>query len=105
MSEQLDGLCEAWYEACLMMERRGHTNLAQVSLAGELVTETVHGKAGEWTVEVNPHKEVVDGIAPFEVRVTFNGWPAGLLDAAGGLLAAGCLANEESFLADMRAAI
>ena len=35
----------------------------------------------------------------FEAYVEFNGWPAGILDPAGGVLAAGEVANEDTFRA------
>lgn len=37
-------------------------------------------------------------VPPFSVYVQFNGWPAGILDAGGGVLAAGEAANEKNFI-------
>jgi hypothetical protein len=57
-----------------------------------------------WWVAVNGHDKPTlcsteTSVPPFSIYVVFNGWPAGIIDAGGGCLAAGALANEETFLA------
>jgi hypothetical protein len=62
-----------------------------------------------WWIAVNAHNEPKTcskgtEVAPFACYVGFNGWPAGILTPTGGALAAGSLANEETFLAALAAA-
>lgn len=58
---------------------------------------------GDWRIVFNgtaePRKPD-DGpeLPPFSVFVEFNGWPAGLIDPRGGIIAAGTVANEDSFV-------
>jgi len=59
----------------------------------------------EWRVRLNGAGEEQDGIPPFTASIEFNGWPAGLIDPAGGVIAAGELANEDTFIAAARAAL
>lgn len=59
----------------------------------------------EWHVRLNGAGEEQDGIPPFTASIEFNGWPAGLIDPAGGVIAAGELANEDTFIAAARAEI
>jgi hypothetical protein len=55
---------------------------------------------GTWWIAVNGHDEPMatskggTPVPPFMAYVEFNGWPAGLLDPYGGMLAAGTIANE-----------
>jgi hypothetical protein len=65
-------------------------------------------EAGEWWVAVNGHEQPQRcsrgaRVPGFHAYVEFNGWPAGLVSAAGGTLAAGTAANEASLLAALRA--
>jgi len=46
-----------------------------------------------WKIAVNGHAEEVDGVPKYRMYVEYNGWPAGLLSANGGSIAAGKLAN------------
>ena len=62
-----------------------------------------------WWIAVNGHKVDVEAqspqhvnptpVPPFTAYVEFNGWPAGLIDPYGGTLAAGEIANAETFMA------
>ena len=57
----------------------------------------------QWEIEVNGHRETVNGIPPFHMAVLFHGWPAGIFHPVeGGLFAAGDAANEDSFLMAIR---
>ena len=58
-----------------------------------------------WLVKVNGHKEPIDDIQPYEIMVWFNGWPAGIIHPNRGVIAAGALANEDTFIAALDAAI
>ncbi len=60
-----------------------------------------------WEIAFNGHGESVrssHGVAvePYHCYVQFNGWPAGVFGPLGGTIAAGELANEETFLAAVR---
>lgn len=50
----------------------------------------------EWTIKLNPHGTQVEKVPPYTAAVYFNGWPAGLIDPGGGIIAAGDTANEEA---------
>lgn len=59
-----------------------------------------------WTIRLNPHQETIDGIGPFEMAISFNGWPAGLIHPTqGGIIAVGSAANENTFIAAVDTAI
>ena len=49
-----------------------------------------------WHCEINPTDETLGRIPPCTCNVTWNGFPAGIIDPGGGILAAGDAANEES---------
>lgn len=62
----------------------------------------------QWWIAVNGHQENklcsknID-VPPFTCYVEFNGWPAGYINPYGGVLAAGTAANEETFVAALKA--
>ena len=51
-----------------------------------------------WKITINGHKREIDDIPPFHCAIEYNGWPAGILSPAGGLIAAGQGANEATFI-------
>lgn len=51
-----------------------------------------------WFVRLNAAREATDGIEPFAAHIGWNGFPAGIVDPGGGVIAAGELANEGTFL-------
>lgn len=62
-----------------------------------------------WWVALNGHLEPVacsrgPSVPQFSMYVEFNGWPAGIIDTGDGVIAAGELANEDTFLAAVREA-
>jgi hypothetical protein len=62
-----------------------------------------------WQCWVNGHRETLyteDGAAvePYHAYVEFNGWPAGIVSAAGCEFVAGALANVATFVAAVEAA-
>lgn len=90
---------------------------AIVEHAAALGVRNIGEIAGCWEVELddawwfalNGHGEPTKcskgtEVPPFTVYVEFNGWPAGLVDPHGGVLAAGDAANEDTFIAAIRAA-
>jgi hypothetical protein len=51
-----------------------------------------------WRVSLNGHKEEIDKVPPYHCAVEWNGFPAGLFSPAGGIIAAGAVANEQAFI-------
>ena len=56
-----------------------------------------------WWCAINGHKEKMEcshgGKVPgFSALIEFNGWPAGIVDPFGGIIAAGDAANEDTFI-------
>lgn len=73
----------------------------------------VHSVDGNWTIAINGHGKAVQcepldcvaiDIPPFHMAVWWNGFIAGLLTPFTGTLAAGDLANEDTFIAALKAA-
>lgn len=63
----------------------------------------------QWWIAMNGHlepKKCSHGpeVKPFNCYVEFNGWPAGILDPFGGIIAAGDCANEDAFIDALKAA-
>ncbi len=79
---------------------RGHRDISK--LDGALVMKIDEN----WTIAMNGHRKAVDvppedglmgcSVLPFEMAVFWNGWLAGIVSGAGGELAAGDLANEDT---------
>ena len=57
----------------------------------ELPDRTYRRTIGKWAVELCSDD--------YQAKVSFNGWPAGIIGPAGGIIAAGDAANEDSFIA------
>jgi hypothetical protein len=60
-----------------------------------------------WWIAGNGHNYPVEcskgvEVQSFHVYVEFNGWPAGVINPFDGVLAAGELANEETFIAALK---
>lgn len=69
----------------------------------------VRGIDDSWLIAMNGHEDPrmygeVE-VPPFTCYIEWNGFPAGLLDPTGGTIAAGELANEESFIKAIRVVI
>lgn len=58
-----------------------------------------------WTFDLHAQVQDIDGLPAGTVRINFNGWPAGIVNAYGGVIAAGALANEDTFLAAAKSAM
>lgn len=91
------------------------SRIADLCMALDQHPLTKHARCWEhqvdehWWISVNGHPEPVENsdgfeVAPYNCVVKFNGWPAGYFDPRGGIIAAGAAANEESFLAALKAA-
>ncbi len=51
-----------------------------------------------WHVVLNPTDTSIGEVESFAAHACWNGWPAGIIDPDGGVLAAGELANERTLL-------
>lgn len=93
----------AWTGCCALAKKDG---VIPVSTAPNGVYDR---RVGLWRVVFNGTGEAKDRaenhpeLPPFAVYVEYNGWPAGIIDPRGGILAAGMAANEDSFIADIEA--
>jgi hypothetical protein len=63
----------------------------------------------QWWVAVNGHQEDMEcstggKVPPYGMWFEYNGWPAGLVGASGGWVAAGAAANEDSLIDAIKAA-
>lgn len=69
------------------------------------------GSGGKWRIIVNGNKSMrtygVDGtpvkLTPFSAVIYWNGWPAGIIDMTGGVIAAGEGANEDALIESIKA--
>ena len=62
--------------------------------------------AGGWIIEVHAQSgQEIDRLPAFFVRVKWNDWPAGIITAAGGTIAAGELANEDTLVEALKEAL
>jgi hypothetical protein len=57
---------------------------------------------GDFTVKLNPHSEETENVPPYTLAIEYLGWPAGLIDPYGGVLAAG---KEDDLCAAITTAI
>lgn len=62
-----------------------------------------------WWFALNPHDDQTEcsqgaKVPPFSIYVQFNGWPAGIIGVSDGVMAAGELANEATFIEALRVA-
>jgi len=69
-----------------------------------------HQIDAKWWIALNPHRQKTrcshgSDVPPFTLYVEFNGWPAGFVNAGGGVIAAGKLANEDAFITAIDSAI
>lgn len=96
-------VCEAFVQAC---ETACHGN--DTPLKGRVADFT----RGGWRVVINgteaDHEVALSDecmgatVPPVHMAVFWNGWLAGILNPAGGVLAAGEAANEDTFIAAMK---
>ena len=67
----------------------------------------------KWAIAINAHYEEIEHpfadcphkVPPFSIFVLFNGWPAGVIDPYSASIAAGAIANIDTFVAALRAAM
>ena len=58
-----------------------------------------------WEIATHAQAGPIDRLPPYTIRIRFNGWPAGVLDAGGGVITAVAAANENTFIAALDAAL
>lgn len=93
----------AWLGVCALAKKDGIKDLRN---HGDGVYRTTFGL---WTALLNGSDKPVapeggkQTLPPFDIYVTFNGWPAGVIGPDGGILAAGDAANEDTFIAAIEA--
>lgn len=76
--------------------KRGHKNIK-----GQLLTLRVDD---QWSYTINGSDKEWDRIPPYHASVVFNGWPAGIVGANSGIIAAGEAANEDALIEALKAA-
>ena len=72
------------------------------SHAGRLWTHQIDDR---WTVSLNPSGAEVECVVPWGMMFEFNGLPAGMVNAGGGVIAAGAAANEDALIMALERAI
>jgi len=97
-------IAEAWYLVTQLamreLETRGYANLREYPGILELELES-----GRWKFEIHAQDQEIDGLKMPDVRIHFNGWPAGVMGPGGGLMAAGEVANEDAMIATLKQAL
>ena len=102
-------MTESFSEAFALIADLG-IKLGAVPLAQKHAACWEHDVDAQWHIAVNGHREPKksrDGmdVPPFTAAVSFNGWPAGLINPREGIIAAGAAANEDAFLAALKKAL
>jgi hypothetical protein len=94
---------EAFYEIVMLAERMGVEDINELPGCWECQIDE------RWWIAVNGHREPAKcsagpEVPPFTAYVQFNGWPAGIIDPYGGIIAAGDAANEDAFITALKGA-
>ena len=93
---------EAWHLASLVLfnkaQSEGYDNLGEYP-------GIVEQEVGIWKLELHTGDDLIDDLPPFHVRLSFNGWPAGIIAAGGGIMAAGEAGNEDALIAALENAL
>lgn len=85
-----NGICELWASICFKFGE-----IYGIPLPRDLVTLGDPTKG--WFIKLNNSTKIKEKIPVFSIQVGWNGWPAGIIDVNGGLIAAGELVNESKF--------
>lgn len=85
---------ELFYLLVLLCQHRGHRVIKDQVVKLEIDKR--------WTATMNGHRTVQQNIPPFGAYIEYNGWPAGVIDAHGGAIAAGEAANERALIRAVR---
>ena len=103
MKNHLSKIGETFYEVMQLGSRLGVKNINTLPGCWE------HQVDDKWFIAVNAHDSPVEcskgpSVAPFHCYVEYNGFPAGLISPHDGIIAAGECANEDTFIAALKAA-
>lgn len=94
---------EAFYLIAQILIALGHAPLSQ-NFSDSLCRASFPGvDGGLWTIGVNGTSLTILGVPPYHAMLEWNGFPAGIISAQGGIVAAGEVANEDTFCAAARA--
>lgn len=98
-----DQICTAFVEVCEYSYAMGARDINKKPGCYESQVDD------HWWFAINPHGETYKcsrgaSVPGLHVYVEFNEFPAGIISAYGGVLAAGEAANEQTFIAALRAA-
>lgn len=79
-----------------------------IGLISELPDKVWRRSFGAWQIIFNGTEDTqspkdAPDLPPFAVYVKYNGWPAGIITPAGGVIAGGTAANEDTFIAAIEA--
>lgn len=90
-------------KACDLAIGLGHSEINKLPGCLEITVDE------HWWFAINAHQEKVESskgnVPAGSIYFEFNGWPAGMVDAGGGTLCAGALANEEELIKALDAAM
>lgn len=104
----MNPLSEVWALVCELALALGHRQLNQ--RPGCWRHELADPNGGTWAFTLNPHDtpkligDTATTLPPFHLFVEWNGFPAGIVSPAGGVIAAGARANEDTCIAALKAA-
>jgi hypothetical protein len=95
-------MSEAFCEMIELTRRLGVVNIKNLPGCWE------HQVDAQWHIAVNGQPQTVKAsngaeVPPYTMYVTYNGWPAGLISPNSGWIAAGAGANEDTFIAALKA--
>jgi hypothetical protein len=100
-------VAEVWALVCELGVALGLRDLSAVP--GCWRHELADPRGGTWAFALNPHAapeligDTATELPPFHMLVEWNGFPAGIVGPAGGVIAAGALANEDTCIAALKA--
>jgi len=89
-------------EACLMIVQLAVHRAGVPNCKDRVLTLEIDER---WKATVNGCRETRDSIPPFSIGLEFNGFPAGIIDPGGGIMAAGDAANEATLIRALRKAM
>ena len=109
MKIEPESIPEAFHKVVELGLARGYERICD--LPGALVLKV----DDNWTVAMNGHEEPIDvpegdgcmgihGLPPYTIAIWWWGWIAGMVNAKGGEIAFGEMANEDSFIKAVKAA-
>lgn len=89
--EMIEGTEAPFVWVCALAMALGHRKID--SLPGILIIEIDEN----WKAKINGHAEEIENIPRMACSLEWNGWPAGVGDLGGFCIAAGSMANVDTF--------